>query len=201
MDIDAYIASGILDNYCLGFCSEEENKAIEQYAAIHPAIREEIDKIRASMESYFMANEIKPSPSVKVALMRSVYKQVAAEDLYYPPLIDKNETPAALENWLAGKDIPLAEPGFENLFVIDLPSTNQVINFIVYARFGHEEEMHDDFIEYLYVIRGGCIMDFNGVKRSYGAGDIITIMPNVSHHAMVTSAEPMIALVQRQRCA
>ena len=201
MDIDAYIASGILDNYCLGFCSEEEKKAVEQYAASYPAIRVEIEYIRSSMEGYFMANEIKPSPSVKIALMRSIYKQMAADDISYPPLIEEKEAPVIIRSWLAGKDIPKAEDGFENLAIIDLPSTEQVINFIVHARFGHEEEMHDNFIEYLYVIKGSCTMDFAGEKRSYKAGDIISIVPHIIHYATVTSAEPMIALVQRQRCA
>ena len=201
MDVDAYIASGILENYCLGFCSEEENTAIEEYAAIYPAIRKEIEKIRSSLEDYFMAKQIKPAASVKITLMQSVYKQIAASDPSYPPLIDQKQPVAIMGKWVEGRDIPQPKPGFENLYVVDLPSTNEVTNFIVFARLGHEEEMHNDLVEYLYVIRGSCIMDFEGEKKSYSQGDIITIMPHIHHAATVTSAEPMIALVQRQVCA
>ena len=200
MDIDAYIASGILENYCLGFCSEEEITAVEQYAAIYPAISEEIEKIRSSLEDYFRAGEIKPPPSVKIAVMLSIYKQTAATDESYPPLIDEKQ-PAVMAQWLADKNIPKPQGSFENLYIAELPSTNEVTNFFVHAKYGHEEEIHDSFVEYLYVIRGSCTMDFEGEKKSDRKGDIITIMPNVHHTATVTSAEPMIALVQRQECA
>ena len=201
MDIDAYIASGILENYCLGFYSAEENAVIEANAITYPAIRREIEKIRGTLEDYFMRHEIKPSPSVKISLMRTIYEQTAAKDDSYPPLIDATKKPLELAGWIATKNITAPVTDFENLYEIDLPSTEQVINFFVHARFGHEDEIHDNFVEFLYVIKGACEMDFEGEKKTYGEGDIIQIMPHVRHYATVISKEPMIALVQRQACA
>ena len=201
MDIDGYIASGILENYCLGICSDEERTTVEQYSTTYPVIRKEIENIRLSLEDYFKAKGIRPAPSVKIAVMQSIYKQIAASDPSYPPLIDGKLPATMMVKWIAAKDIPKPEAGFENLYVADLPSTNEVTNFFVHAKYGHEEEMHEDFIEYLYVIRGSCTMDFDGEKRSYREGDIISIMPHIRHSATVTSNEPMIALVQRQVCA
>jgi len=200
MDIDAYIASGILENYCLGFCSPEENTLIEKYAGIYPGIKTEIEKIRASLEEYFIANEIKPSPAVKTAVMLSVYRQVAAENTGYAPLIDDAMDKGILTAWIASIQIDTVTEDFENLFITELPSTSLVTNFIVHAKSGHEAEKHEDFVEYLYVVRGSCIMDFEGELRSYQEGDIIHIKPHINHTATVTSAQPMIALVQRQAC-
>ncbi|CAN5896800.1 hypothetical protein BH11BAC4_BH11BAC4_09170 [soil metagenome] len=201
MDIDAYIASGCLDRYCLCSCSEEERIAVEEYAAKYPAIRKEIEKIRSAMEAYFMANEVKPAPSVKISLMRSIYRQTAADDTAYPPLINDYKSVDTIADWLSHTVLPVPATEFENLSLIELPSSEQVTNFFVYARDGHEVELHDNFIEYLYVIKGSCTMDFNGEKKAYKAGELITIMPHINHYAVVTSAEPMIALVQRQACA
>ena len=198
MNVDAYIASGILEHYCLGFCSEEEQAVIEQYAAMYPAISKEIEKIRSSLEDHFKANEIMPSPSVKIKLMRAIYRQIAAGDATYPPLIDKEQGPADIAAWLSGMEIPRPDAAFKNLSVINLPSTVEVINFFAYAKIGQEEEVHDDLIEYLYVVRGSCIMDLNGEKVPYGKGEMISIMPKIRHLAVITSEEPMIALVQRQ---
>lgn len=201
MNVEAYIRSGILENFCLGFCSAEENRDVEEMASQYPEIKAELEKIRSSLEEYFLANEIKPAPSVKIAVMLSIYKQMAASQSEYPPFIEGALQTQAISEWLSKSSLPAPKADFENLFFIELPSTEQVANFIVYAKNGHKEEVHTDLIEYLYVIQGSCVMDFDGRKRSYSAGEIISIMPHVRHHAVVTSDEPMIALVQRQACA
>ena len=201
MDIDAYISSGVLENYCLGFCSETEKAVIEKNAAAYPAVKNEIEKIRISLEEFILANKIKPSPSVKIRVMLSLYDKMARSDTEYAPLINEQMDPAILTSWVAAENITDPTGNFEDLYVTELPSTEQVTNFIVHAKTGHEPEMHDNFNEYLYVIRGSCIMDFDGVKRSYKEGEIIYIMPHINHAATVTSQQPMIALVQRQACA
>jgi len=201
MDIDAYISSGILENYCLGFCTAAENAAVEKYAETYPAIRTEIDKIRSAMEEFILANEIKPSPAVKIGVMLSIYSQMTKTDTSFAPLINEQIDPATLKAWVAAKDITPPAEDFDNLYMIDLPSTEQVTNFIVYAKTGHETEIHDNFIEYLYLIKGSCVMDFEGEQKAYGEGEIIYIEPNINHSATVTSSQPMIALVQRQACA
>jgi len=198
MNIDAYIASGILEKYCLGLCTQEEIETIEQRATVFPVINSEIEKIRGSLESYFLANPVKPSSAVKAKLMRSVYKLNADADLEYAPLIESEASSSLLASWLKEKTFELPEESFDNLFVVPLASTAEVTNFIVFAKTGHETEMHDDFIEYLYLISGSCIMDFEGEQRSYNEGEIIEIMPRIAHSAMVTSEAPMMALVQRQ---
>jgi quercetin dioxygenase-like cupin family protein len=201
MDIDAYISSGILENYCMGLCSIEENTVIEKYAEMYPAIKKEIENIHISLEDYFLSNEIKPVPSVKIAVMQSIYGQIALSDSTYAPFIKELMDPEMLAAWVSANKIVDPDEDFENLFITDLPSTEHVTNFIVHAKKGHDTEIHDYFIEYLYVISGSCIMDFEGVKRSYAKGDIIHILPHISHTATITSGEPMIALVQRQACA
>ena len=201
MDIDAYISSGALENYCLGFCSADENELIEQYAEQYPKIQNEIERIRVSLENFILSNKVKPSPSVKIRVMLSLYTQMANSDAGYAPLINDQIDKGTLDSWISAKNISVPTENFENLYVTELPSTEQVTNFIVHAKLGHEVEIHDNFIEYLYVIKGSCIMDFEGVKRSYREGEIIQIMPHINHSATVTSPEPMIALVQRQACA
>lgn len=199
MNPTALIESGILVNYCLGFCTPEEVLQIENFAAIHPEIQNEINSIQHTLEEQLMKNAIKPSANVKAGIMRSVYKQQAADQTGFVPLIENNNDVEELKKWVACNDIKLPTADFENLFITELASTNEVINFIVAAKKGHETEVHEDFIEYLFVISGSCTMDFEGIKKAYVAGDIISIPPKVNHTAVVTSAAPMLALVQRQK--
>lgn len=51
MDIEKYIASGILEQYVAGTLSEEENLEVQHYAIEHPEIQREIESIeRAVLE-------------------------------------------------------------------------------------------------------------------------------------------------------
>lgn len=199
MDIHALIKSGILTKYCLGLCTHEENISIETLSETHPAVKEEIETTRLYFERKLLEEAIIPAASVKTNVMRSVYKQQAATNQSFPPLIENNSSVPLLSNWISKKNIK--QPTgveFDNLFITELPSTEYVINFFVAAKQGHEPEVHDRFTEYLYVIEGSCTMDFDGEKKSYSMGELITIKPNIVHTAVVHSEMPMLALVQRQ---
>jgi quercetin dioxygenase-like cupin family protein len=198
MNPKAIIRSGILTNYCLGFCTPEEIIKIEALSENYPLIKKEIDDIRHAFEEQLLKDAIEPRVSLKTSVMRSVYKHHAMEDQQYAPLIDELISIEQLRKWVDINSIKSPVENYENLFISEMPSTEQVINFIVSAKKGHDTEVHEDFIEYLYVINGSCTMDFDGEKRSYAAGEIISIQPRINHSAVVTSPEPMLALVQRQ---
>ena len=202
MELAAFLDSGIIERYCMGFSSAEEGKLVEQMCARYPQAQLELETVRGSFEKYLLANEVKPSAAVKVSLMQKIYRQQSVEDTRFPPLMGAGESNNNIQLWVKGTSIPALPSGFtENLFIAALPSTNQVTNFFVYAREGHDEEMHDGFIEHLYVIKGQCTMYFEGTPRQFKEGDLISIPPHVRHHAVVTSAFPMLALVQRQATA
>ena len=197
----AFINSGIIENYCLGICSKEEKIELLQMAALHPIVRSEIEKVTQYFENLLLENAIAPKPSVKNSVLRSIYKKNALVDRTYVPLIENDSATKALGQWILDNNIHSPEAEFDDLFVIPLPSTDLVTNFVVASKKGHEPELHSDFIEYLYVIKGSCTMNFDGKEHSYNAGNIIAIPPDVIHFAVVTSLQPMLALVQRQLTA
>jgi len=198
MDITAYIASGILESYCLGQLTEEQRADVEQYAAEFPEIQAELKQICDSLEFYSQQNSKAPHASVKIKLLLKIYEQESGAGKKYPPLIKEKTGAADFENWL--KDVAVEEPaaGFDNLVTFDLPSTETVTNFMVWAKHGHEEEMHTEYNEFIVILKGHCDMFFNGVKKHYDTGEIIVIPPGIPHHAVITSDEPMVAVVQRQ---
>lgn len=201
MNVEKFIASGILENYCMGFTTTAENAEVERHASVYPSIRSEIDSLSAVFENYVLANKIAPSPGVKIAVMQSLYKLQSEQDQIFPPLISGGKPDKNLINWIAQNPVAPPDAEFENLFMRELPSTEYFVNFIVWAKAGHETEMHTDCNEYLYVIKGSCTMYFENEAKSYVAGDVITIPPHINHRAVVTSDFPMMAFVQRQACA
>ncbi len=56
MDIQAYIASGKLENYLLGLLTPEEEREVERVAEEYPAIRAELNALEEALETYAQAN-------------------------------------------------------------------------------------------------------------------------------------------------
>lgn len=72
MNIKDYISSGILEAYVLGELSGAESKEVEQKAAAHPEIKEELQIIEQSLLALAMETSITPNEDVKKKLMDSV---------------------------------------------------------------------------------------------------------------------------------
>ncbi len=198
MNAAEFIRSGIIETYCLGFTSIEENAKVEQMAAAHPEVQQEIEKVRASFNHFLQKRKMQPSPSVKTAVMRTIYTQQAVLKKEWVPLM--NEPTVFKRYYDSARANKLTEPlhPYDNLFVQYLPSTREVINFAVWAKQGHEPEMHEDCNEFIAILEGSCNMYMEGKITAYAKGEIIAIPPHLSHYAVITSAQPMFALVQRQ---
>ena len=192
------ISSGILDSYCLGFTSREEDASIEEMAARFPHVQEEIEKIRASLYAFVLQRNIQPSAAVKTTVMHAIYAQQAEKNPGFVPLMHKPADFTRYYQSAIANNLKEADEPFDNLYVKALPSTNEVINFAVWVKNGHEEESHSDRNEYIAILEGSCDMFMDGRKSSYIEGEIISIAAGVSHYAVISSEKPMFALVQRQ---
>lgn len=198
MDTNIYIASGILESYCLGLVTKAERVEVEQYAKQYPEIREELAEINDSLEMYAFEKGVEPAASVKTKVLLRVYEQQCGAGKMYPPLIKENTVAGDFKKWIDINKITEPAGPFDNLTTAYLPSTDVVTNFIVWAKKGHEQEEHNEYYEFIVILKGHCDMYFGATKKHYNTGDIIIIPPHIPHSAVITSEEPMVALVQRQ---
>lgn len=65
MNKEDIISSGLLELYALGLTSPEETVQVEQALGLYPEIKQELNSIELSLESYARAHAIEPSSSVK----------------------------------------------------------------------------------------------------------------------------------------
>ncbi|RZM22044.1 MAG: cupin domain-containing protein [Pedobacter sp.] len=198
MDVEGFIGSGMIETYCLGFTSPEETKMVEKMAQQYPAVKEEIVRIRQTFSAVISAPEIQPSAGVKQSLMRRIYKQQAIVQKEFLPLLNEDVSFNTIVETVKANNIAADTLGDQAYLLKVLPSTREVINLAAWVRTEHGEELHADMNEYIAVITGSCDMYFDGVKKSYKAGDIMHIPPHVVHSAVITSEVPMFAIVQRQ---
>ena len=181
--------------------SGAEREDVEEMAKTYPEINAELKGISDSLEFYAAEKGMAPHAAVKTKLLLKVYEQHCGAVKIYPPLVKENTTTDDFKNWL--KEITITEPAgpYDNMASFDLPSTAAVTNFMVWVKKGHDEEMHTEYNEFIFILKGHCDMYFSGVSRHYHTGDIIVIPPFIPHTAVITSTEPMVALVQRHAFA
>ena len=73
-----YIESGILEQYALGELSPAEQAQVEEQAAAHPEIREELAQVQAALGFYAEAHAITPPAGMRERVLTNVLAQIAA---------------------------------------------------------------------------------------------------------------------------
>jgi anti-sigma-K factor RskA len=80
MNIQAYIESGILEEYVLGSVSPQEKQEVECMSHIYPEIKEELLRTESALEEYALKHQTSPPASLK----ESIFAQMnfdSVEDL------------------------------------------------------------------------------------------------------------------------
>lgn len=72
LDIQAYIASGVLEAYVLGHASEQEARAVQCLSKIYPEVREALDVLEADLVTYARAHEVELPSGLKDRIMAEV---------------------------------------------------------------------------------------------------------------------------------
>jgi quercetin dioxygenase-like cupin family protein len=195
MELQALLSSGIIEMYCMGLASDDEKKLVEEAAAMHSEVREEIASISEALQLYALGSGKSPSVNLKNKILDAVLQSESSPAL--PPLITM-ETKA--EEWFDYlKQNNISEPAsYEHAFILDLPGNSRQVTYVVWARKGAVvEESHDSEDEYLLMLKGNCSVTQDGVTKYYKEGDVIYIPKNVVHRAEALSDEPMVLIGQR----
>ena len=72
MEVKDIISSGLLELYISGLTNPAETIEVEQWANIHPEVRNELNAIQTAMESYAQQHAVRPDPSVKDKIMARI---------------------------------------------------------------------------------------------------------------------------------
>lgn len=196
--VAAFINSGIIETYCLGFTGDKENREVQLMASLYPQVQQQIDSVKLMFSDKIFANQIKPSPDVKISLMKSIYVQHSLINKKFLPLLNNIKNIDDLHECVIANNLRNSNLPVDNIMTQELPSTNEITNFAAWVKKEQTEEIHPHINEYIAVMEGSCDMYFGNVKKSYSKGEVIFIPPHILHSAVITSAQPMFALVQRQ---
>lgn len=95
LDVQAYIASGILESYVLGLTTAQEATEVERLAQQHPEIKAELTSLRSALEEFALTYEQEPPADLRDRVLGSLGEFVQPD----------GEAPDAEEE--GGREIPL----------------------------------------------------------------------------------------------
>jgi len=199
MDTNAYITSGIIEDYCLGILNDEESRTVEQYAESHPEIKQEVDAFMQVLEQYALDNAIHPGEQLRTKIFQ-LFDNLATEYEAAPqhlPLLNKYSN---LNTWLSIVEPLLPEVLGENMFVKELRNQHGISQTIIWTKIDYPDEVHEEVEECFIILKGKCRCYIEGETIEVNAGGFLEI-PMFKHHDVRVLESPVLAVVQRIKVA
>lgn len=92
MNVQEYIASGVVESYVLGLATEEEQLAFEQACARYPEVRAARETFELALEKQMMASALKPPPEWKQNIVQEAMEP-KKEEARVVPMRERKSNP------------------------------------------------------------------------------------------------------------
>lgn len=207
MNIEKYIQSGILEQYCLGLTSEAENKELEALCIKHSKLNKELEEVQKTLGNY--ANSYQTSPRLQLKhtilyaideldLVEPLNKNFLQEiDLKNPPLLYKDSNFQAWTKATASLE-PVTE--IQGYPACPIRVDDNVMIFLIWINKNVVEETHENESESFFVLEGTCVCNVSNIMHPLKPGDFLGIPTYKPHTLEVTSPSGVVKLlVQRAK--
>lgn len=199
MDVQAYITSGVLEDYCLGLLSDDESEKVEEIASKYPEVHKEILAFQNSLEQYAESISKYPPARLRHNLLNKL------NDLSKEYKLTLNNLPLLSENsdhksWLALIKPMIPEKLEEDIFTRLLRKDEQALQSIMWIKNEYPDEVHDNLKECFMVLEGECECHIGSTIIKLGPGGFLDI-PLHEHHDVKVVKGPVLAIVQRVNVA
>ncbi len=81
MDIQEYIASGVLEGYATGLLTPQEKAEVERMATLYPEVKAELDAISDTLDTYAQLHAVEPPAHLKEIILRKIENNPAPQHL------------------------------------------------------------------------------------------------------------------------
>lgn len=179
MNLQDYINSGILEQYCLGLLDSAEANQVASYCLQYPQLREELKSIEEAMEKMAAEKATPPPPQLKEKILGRL-------GFVGNEVLDINNLPPtdAYSNylsWLQAVEHLLPTEPFEDLNIQVLQQTDKLAQMLVVAKVNVPDESHDNYAESFFILDGKCACTIDGKEVFLNAGDFLEIPLHVEH--------------------
>lgn len=195
MNLQPYIASGILELYVLDLLSPDEKIGVERMLKVYPTLKNEVLAIENALENYAHVNAIKPNKKIEKEIVEIVNNLSLESCISFEQLPRINAYSNYL-NWL-----PLIEQIKPNkieggIFTKVLKYNDEISQVLVVSEINIPEEVHEDELESFLILEGNCECIVSGKSRFMGPGDFMAI-PLYEPHDVIVKSKQVTAILQR----
>jgi mannose-6-phosphate isomerase-like protein (cupin superfamily) len=198
MDIQAYIYSGVLEQYCLGMLDDEQAAFVVQMSALYPEVKSELGNIESAFENFAQDGAIEVNPVVRANIISAIEHTFsdAVLDIHDLPEIKKTSN---YEGWL-NCVAHLIPDTIEDFSAHVLRQTPAITQLLVISRVDVPEESHEEVFESLLILKGECECTIGTETIQMQAGDYIDIPLHIPHNVKVLSPY-VVAILQHKAVA
>jgi len=191
MNIQKYMESGVLEDYCLGLLNERDSAFLIRMANFYPEIRSELTAVELTLEILAVAKAVKPPPQNRRNILTALgFDDDTPPDLDNLPLLTHD---ADYQLWLdVCKHLMPGEPTAD-LTVKELKSNAGLQQMLIATKTDIPDEEHGDMLESFFILKGQCICIVNDDLFHLHPGDFLQIPLYAKHNIKVLS--PYVAAV------
>lgn len=195
MNMEDYIAQGMLQDYCLGLLTEDKMAEVEAMCHQHAEVKTALLAMQQGIEGYVTEQPIWRKAALKNNIWNTLNNITTEEniDINNLPLINKYSDHKA---WLKVIQPLVPAKLEEETFLTMIQANERVVQLATKSTFGHLEEIHTDMIESFLILEGDCICRIGDNLIPLTAGGFIEIPLHEVHNVKVTSPY-IVAVVQR----
>ena len=196
IDVETYLQSDRIEQYCLGLLTSGEAGEVEQTARQYPAIRAELDWLTLALADYAVSEPAMPGPRLKSRVMQALSQlsDPVAFDLANLPLINAFADADQWQQTVAAIQPP---ESYKNIFGHVLRQDAEVEQFLIWVRHKIHPEDHHDERESFLILEGRCACSIGGELVELSAGDYFAVPLDLEHTVRVMSETPVKAILQR----
>lgn len=200
MNINEYIESGIIEDYCLGLLEPAEMQFVATNAQQHSEIKNAIASYEKVLIQYASAGITAGYlPKVKNSFLQTIEDleqeaEISAENL---PLINKYSEAG---QWLKFVKSLLPAKLAKPFLIHRLPAKDGVEQFVFWTSHNLPHETHDNEQESILLLEGCCRCFIDDKIIELQAGDFLSIPLYKQHNVEILNG-PVMAVIQRVKVA
>jgi len=196
MDIQKYIESGVLEQYCLGLLDEGEQAYLIQMTMLYPEIKAELTAIELAFEELSAIGAVEPPNNLKHNILAAIGRDQESAELNINdlPVLSRSASPLP---WLKAFAHLIPEEPTQDFTVNVIRDDAIVQQMLITANTGVAEEEHSEFYEGLFILKGRCECMIGDELFTLGAGDFIEIPLHTKHDVKLLT--PFVTAVLQYR--
>jgi mannose-6-phosphate isomerase-like protein (cupin superfamily) len=194
MDIQAYITSGILEEYCLGLLNEEEQANLIKMSILYPEIKDELIAVEIALEQLAQSGAIEPGLGVR----QRILNMFGVKDTDEP--VNPDQFPAIgrdtdYQTWLNKLEDLIPDEPTESLSIEIIRDDEYFKQMLVISKQDIPEEEHGEFLESFLILKGRCECTVGDSLHTLGVGDFIEIPLHTKHDVKILTPH-VVAVLQ-----